>query len=127
MYRIQWVWNDMFQTIETTSRDKANREFLELSSEPGVEELQAFILTVDVKFSTNGKVYTYFCDKNLCGYRFIKQKDADGNFVIDQDGEVVVLYIVSCQYRTPEELRNMANSRGFSYEAYKTLHGIASK
>jgi hypothetical protein len=114
MYVLRFVKDDNFRTIETISRDKANAEYKELCSDPSVTELEACVLTVDVKFTTNGKVYTYFIDTRVNGYKYIK---------CGED----TLYIVSCKLRTVEELKAMAKSRGFSYCEYKVLHGIAIK
>ncbi len=114
MYIIRYVKEDSFRTIETISKEKANTEYKELCSDPSVTELEACILTVDVKFTTKGKVYTYFVDTRLNGYRFIKTGED-------------TLYIISCKLRTVEELKAMANSRGFSFADYKVLHGTAIK
>jgi len=114
MYIIRFVQFDSFRTIETISRDKANQEYRELCCDPTVTELEACILTVDVKFSTNGKIYTYFVDTRLNGYKYVKTKTD-------------TMHIVSCKLRTVEELKAMAESRGFSFSDYKVLHGTAIK
>lgn len=114
MYVIRYVQNDALRTIETISKEKANQEYQELCYDPTVTELEACVLTVDVKFTTNGKIYTYFVDTRLNGYRYVKTKED-------------ILYIVSCQLRTVEKLKAMAKSRGFSFADYKVLHGTAIK
>ena len=115
MYVIRYVQDDSFKTIETISRDKANQEYAELCNDPTVTELEACILTVDVKFSTNGKEYTYFVDANIGKYKYIKTNNGD------------MIYIIRCKYRTVEELKTMAKSHGFSFTDYKVLHGTAIK
>ena len=114
MYVIRYVKEDNFRTIETIHKEKANAEYKELCSDPSVTELEACVLTVDVKFSTSGNVYTYFVDARLNGYRYVKTKTD-------------TMYIVSCKLRTVEELKAMAKCRGFSFADYKVLHGIAIK
>ena len=115
MYRISYVFDDSFRVIETISREKANQEYMELCNDPCVTELETCVLTVDVKFSTNSKVYTYFVDTNIDKYRHVKTNSGD------------TIHIVCCKYRSVEELKAMAKSRGFSFADYKVLHGIAIK
>ena len=123
MFLIGYVEDDAYKTIEIVGKngesfaalkEKANREYAELLR-PGVEELEAYICTVDVKFSSSGKEYTYFCNILLSKHKHIKTADGD------------TLQIVRSKYRTPKELKAMAQSRGFSYSDYKVLHGTATK
>lgn len=115
MYVIRFVQFDCLRTIETISRDKANQEYLERVNDPTVTELKALILTADVKFTSNGKVYTYFTDISLKGYSRVKLLNGD------------VVQIIGEHLRTVEELKVMAKSRGFSFADYKVLHGTAIK
>ena len=123
MFLIGYVEDDAYKTIEiigkegetyASIRERANKEYEELCR-PGVEELEAYICTVDVKFSSSSKEYTYFCNVQLQKYKYIRTTSGD------------TLQIVRCKYRTPKELRAMAQSRGFSYSDYKVLHGTAIK
>ena len=115
MYYIQYVQYDAFRTIETINKVKANAEYRELYYDSTVTELKAYVLTIDVKFASNGKVYTYLLDTPLHGYRFVKTPNGD------------LIQIVNIKHRTPDELKAMAQSRGFSYSDYKVLHGTAIK
>lgn len=113
MYCIRFIQFDCLRTIETINKDKANQEYKELCSDPSVTELEALILTIDVRFSSSNKSYTYFVDSPLNNYRFVKTSEGD------------LLQIIGCKYRTPQELKALAKSQGFSYSQYKVLHGTA--
>lgn len=115
MYIIRFVQDDALKVIETISRDKANQEYAEKAYDPTVTELEALVLTVDVKFNTSSKVYTYFVDKDIKGYRFVKLSNGD------------MVQIIGTKIRTVKELRTMAMRRGFSFNDYKVLHGSAIK
>lgn len=115
MYIIRFVQDDALRVIETISRERANQEYAERAYDPTVTELEAFILTVDIKFSKSSKVYTYFVDKDLKGYRFVTLPN----------GEQV--QIIGTKIRSVEELRTMAMRHGFSFSDYKVLHGTAIK
>lgn len=115
MYIIRYVQFDSFKTIETVSQEKANAEYKELCNDITVTELEALVLTIDIKFSSSSKVYTYLLDTPLYGYKFVKTPEGD------------LVQIVGIKHRTPDELRAMAKSRGFSYADYKVLHGTAIK
>ena len=124
MFLIGWVEDNAYKTIEIIGKEgesydsikqRANREYAELCR-PGVEELEAYVCTIDVKFSSSGKEYTYFYNEMLPpDYKYITTKEGD------------ILQIIQFKYRTPQELEAMAQSHGFSYSVYKVLHGTATK
>ena len=114
MYIISYVFEDAYRTIECSNKETANQEYLELLNDPAVSELEASVRTVDVKFPTSDKTYTYFINEPLDGFRYIKAgKDK--------------LKIVRCKIRTVKELRALAKSQGFSFSDYKVLKGTAIK
>lgn len=124
MFLIGYVEDNAYKTIEiigkegeayASIRERANKEYEELCR-PGVEELEAYVCTVDVKFSSSSKEYTYFCNRRL---------PSTYKHIITPEGDI--LQIVRFKYRTPKELKAMAQSRGFSYSIYKVLHGTAIK
>ena len=115
MYRIEYVQYDCFKTIEVVNKDIANREYKELIDDATVTELKTFILTIDIKFSSSTKVYTYFLDKPIYNYRFAKLATGD------------LVQIIRTKYRTKDELKALARSQGFSYSQFKVLHGTAIK
>ena len=113
MYIIRYVQDDSLKELEVIDREEANTQYKAKYNDPTVTELQAFILTIDVKFKTSSKVYTYFVDAHLKGYSKIITANGDE------------LTIVQIKMRTPQELKAMAKSHGFS--SFKVLHGTAIK
>ena len=113
MHIIRYVQNDALITKEIIETKAANKEYLELRSDPSVTELEALELTIDVTFTSGGKEYTYLLDKDIRGYKYVRTPEGD------------TLDIVRIKTRTVRELKAMAKSRGFS--SFKVLHGTAIK
>lgn len=114
MYIINYVLDDAYRTLECNDKNIANQEYRELLHDPAVSELEACVRTVDVKFTSSGKQYTYFIEKPLDGYKYIKT---------DKDK----MYIIGCKIRTVKELKALAKRQGFSFAQFKVLHGTALK
>ena len=134
MFCLRWVELDALHSIELVAKEnsynalkvKANALYADLIR-PGVTELEAFVSTVDVKFSKNSEIYTYIVDTLLVGYSKI-----DIEYVTRLDGKRVNLekkqvQIVQSKYRTRKDLEALAKSKGFSFNDYKVLHGTAKK
>ena len=127
MYTIRFVRDDSLQYIETTSKEKANQEYLELASDPYVNELVPLVLTIDVKFSTNGRTFTYFLDLTIEEVRKISEAKQRGFYKTIKTAWGETAYVVSIIHRSTEELKVIAKRDGFKFSEYKVLHGTFIK
>ena len=125
MFTINFVEDDALHTVEVIAKKdepiesvkaRANAQYFELLR-PGVTNVTPFIDTVDIQFYKGGRVYTYFVNHLLVGYTKAHIKDHNGDYrTVD---------IICSKRRSVEELRAIAKTRGFEYNQYKVLHGIA--
>lgn len=125
MFVISFVEDDNLNTIEITAKEnetleetrtRANLQYFELKR-PGVSERKTSVNTVDIQFIKGGKVYTYFVNRLLTGY--------SKAYIKDNTGDYRTVDIISSKRRTVSELIALAESKGFKYEDFKVLHGIA--
>ena len=124
MYTIRYIDTntDSLRYIETINKDKANDVFLELSSNSLNEEIKALVLTIDIKFNSSNKIYTYFLDLTIEQLREVKQK-YNGKPLKARLATNEEIQVIDIKYRTPKQLKAIAKQRGFSYSNYKALHG----
>ena len=129
MYTIQFVQNDNLGYIETIHKEKANTEYKELCSDPSVTEIIPLILTIDIRFSSSNKVYTYFLDLTIEELRTItnEKKKNPETYTTAKLPTGDIVDIITIKYRKPEELKAKAKSLGFSFSDYKVLHGTFIK
>lgn len=143
MLYMRWIEFDALHSVELVSKSKEKPEeeksYEELRkraiqiysglARPEVTKVEAYIATVDIKFSDNSKTYTYFVDTLLVGCSKIKIETIsyqNGKHVVTQEPPRIV-QIVGSKYRTRKELEALAQSQGFSFTQFKVIHGAAIK
>ena len=123
MYKLSYVENDAVRidTFKESERDEAFDKWIWVNSRPDITEVEFEVMTVDVRFTTSGKIYTYLCEVDLSGYDYV-----DTTPELDEtDDNKVCVYLVSCGYRSHVELKKMAKDRNI--EKFVPLHGVAKR
>lgn len=128
MYTIQFVRDDNLNYIETISKNKANTEYFELCNDPTVESITPMVCTIDIKFHSSDKVYTYFIDltiEQVRNFAEARRKDpkAYAKAVIKDE----IVEVITIKHRKTEDLKAKAKRFGFSFSDYKVLHGVLIK
>lgn len=156
MYYFTWTVGDDFNSIEIIGQkgesDKATRlraaeKYKEIVSTPGVSNVQTYIQTIDIVFSTakGAKEYTYFCDidqvsfAKLCARTqmapnaksIIRPKRWTGIHYNDEHGNEKGYYFVRAKYRPAVQMAMKAKAickrRGIEYtgnllQVYAVFH-----